>query len=80
MCIALDVGRSEAAINDPSRLVIKDIVPTFMSGNAFLDSASFMIGKDENAHGGFDVKKEGKLSMGVGRENVTGIMPLYLFK
>ena len=41
MCIGLDVGRSEAAIADPSRLIIKDIIPTFMSADCFLDSSAF---------------------------------------
>lgn len=80
MSLCLDIGRSEAAIADPSRLVIKDIIPTFMASDSFLDSASFSIGRDEEAHGGFKVSTTGKLAMGLGRENITGIMPLYLFK
>jgi len=43
MCLALDVGRSEAAIADPTKLVIKDIIPTFMSADSFLDSAAYKI-------------------------------------
>jgi len=39
MCIALDVTRSEAAIADPSKLVIRKIYPTFLSANSFLDAA-----------------------------------------
>ena len=79
MCLGLDVGRSEAAIADPSRLVIKDIIPTFMSADSFLDSAVFSLGRNEEAHGGFTVKNEGKLAQGIGRENITGVLPLYLF-
>ena len=41
MCLALDVARSEACIADPSRLVIKDIIPTFMTADSFLDSVVF---------------------------------------
>jgi len=60
MCLALDVSRSEACIADPSRLVIKDIVPTFMTGDSFLDSAIFSLRKDGEAHGGFGgTQKEG---------------------
>ena len=85
MCLALDVARSEACIADPSRLVIKDIIPTFMTADSFLDSAVFNLRKDSQAHGGFtgsSTTKEGeaKLAMGIGRENITGVMPLYLFK
>lgn len=54
MCLGLDVGRSEAAIADPTRLLIKDIIPTFMTADSFLDSATFKINKDAMAHGGFD--------------------------
>jgi hypothetical protein len=79
MCLGLDVGRSEAAVADPTKLVIKDIIPTFMSADSFLDSSAFMIKKDENAHGGFGVKNEGNLAMGIGREKITGVMPLFLF-
>ncbi|CDW75354.1 UNKNOWN [Stylonychia lemnae] len=80
MCLGLDVGRSEAAIADPTRLVIKDIIPTFMSADSFLTVAAFTIKRNEEAHGGYDVKNQGQLALGVGRENITGIMPLYLFK
>jgi hypothetical protein len=43
LCIALDVGRSEAAIVDPSKLVIKDVFLSFMSSDAFLDFAAFSL-------------------------------------
>lgn len=36
MCIGLDVVRPEAAIADASRLVIKDIFPTYMTAESFL--------------------------------------------
>ncbi len=80
MCLALDVGRSEAAIADPTKLVIKDIIPTFMTADSFLDSAVWKIQRDANAHGGFQVGEQGNLAMGLGRENITGVIPLYLFK
>ena len=80
MWLSLDVGRSEACISDPTRLLIKDVIPTFMTADSFLDSSIFSIGRNENAAGGFDAKQEGKLAMGVGRENITAVIPLYLFK
>jgi hypothetical protein len=85
MCIGLDVARSEACIADPSRLVIKDIIPTFMTADSFLDSAVFSLRKDASAHGGFSggagtETKEGQLAMGIGRERITGVLPLFLFK
>ena len=80
MCLGLDVGRSEAVVAEPSMLLIKDIIPTFMSADSFLDSSAFMIGRNEMNNGGFDKKSDGNLAMGLGRERITGIMPLYLFQ
>ena len=80
MCMCLDIHRPEASIADPTKLVIKDVTPTYMTATAFLDSAGFFLEKNEQAHGGFNAKTEGKLAEGIGRENVTGVMPLYLFK
>ena len=43
MCIGLSVVRPQAAIADPSRLIIKDIIPTYMTADSFLQSAQFNI-------------------------------------
>jgi len=80
LCLGLDIGRSEAAIADPSKLVIKDIIPTFMGADSFIDSASFKIDRNSMAHGGFDSRNAGSLAEGLGRENISGVLPLYLFK
>ena len=80
MCLALDVGRSEAAIADPTKIVIKDIIPYFITADSFLDSSIFYLKKDEDAHGGFDANNQGQLVVGVGRESITGVLPLYLFE
>ena len=50
-----------------------------MSGDSFLDSTVFMIDQNAEAHGGFGSKAEGHLATGVGREKITGVLPLYLF-
>jgi hypothetical protein len=54
-----------------------------MSAESFIDSSVFTLKQDAGAHGGFSgdkAKAEGKLATGVGREAITGVMPLYLFK
>jgi len=84
MCIGLEIQRPEAAIADPSRLIIRDILPTYISADSFLESARFMIEaaggvEQEKAHGGFNEKK-GHLALGLGRESITGVMPLYFFQ
>ena len=43
MCIGMEVQRPEAAIADPSRLNIRDIFPTYISADSFLESAKFKI-------------------------------------
>jgi len=78
-CISLEVERNEGCIADPSLLKIVKIVPTFMSSEAFLDSATFNIKQDPNTQG-FNQRNQGGLAMGVGRETITAVLPLYLFK
>lgn len=80
MCLCLSISRSEAVINDPTKLIINSIVPTFMSLDSFLDSSIFNLQKNQDASGGFDYKNQGELALGVGRESVSGVLPLYLFK
>ena len=92
MGIGLSIKRPEAAIADPTRLEILDIYPTYLSVDSFLESAKFKLmnsqGQAQNVHGGFSGKghedntnnKGAQLAMGVGRENLTGLLPLYLFK
>ena len=80
MCLTLDIKRSEAVISDPTKLVISQIIPQFMSLDSFLDSSIFNLKKHQDAAGGFDLKNQGQLAVGVGRENISGVMPLYLFK
>lgn len=36
MCLGLEVERPEAAIADPSRLIIKEIIPYFTSADSFM--------------------------------------------
>jgi len=79
MCVGLDVSRSEACIADPSRLVVKDIIPTFMTADSFLDSSVFALRRDGEAHGGFNSTGAG-LAQGLGRESINAVMPLFLFK
>lgn len=46
MCIGLSISRSEACINDPSKLIIHEIIPTFMSIDSFIDSSIFKLKKN----------------------------------
>lgn len=65
-----------------------DIVPTYLSVDSFLESAKFKLtnsyGNDQNVHGGFQGQqsavKDSQVALGVGRENINGLLPVYLFK
>ena len=76
ICLTLDVGRSEAAIADPSQIKIKKINQTLLSSGAFLNSVTFALADKNNAesvHGGFQ-KEElcASILQGLARENITG--------
>ena len=41
MCLGLSIARSQATIADPTKLVIKDVFPVYMSLDAFMKSSIF---------------------------------------
>ena len=93
MCIGLIIERPEAAVADPSRLKIMDIVATYATCDSYLDAARFKLAENDQesgvqneVHGGFkqgdadhDLPK-GQILKGLGNENINGILPLFLFK
>ena len=80
MCIGLEISRSLATINDPSRLIIRQVLPSFVSLDSFLESSIYNLKCNTDASGGFDYTKQGELSIGAGRESISGVLPLFLFK
>jgi hypothetical protein len=61
MSIGLSVRRPEAAIADPSRLIIEDIYPTYVSSEGFLDAAKFKLENGgPDSIGGFKVQASKK--------------------
>lgn len=59
MSIGLSVRRPEAAIADPSRLIVEDIFPTYVSTESFLDAAKFKIeNSGAESIGGFKATKQ----------------------
>jgi uncharacterized protein with von Willebrand factor type A (vWA) domain len=78
LCITFDIGRSELTIVAPSTAVIKEIYPTIMSAQSFLDSIKFRLKNNPMAHGGFDPSAQGKILGGVARENITGALPIFI--
>jgi len=80
LCICLDITRSEAAIADPTKLNIKKIIPNFLSADSFIDAAKFALAANPMAHGGFEKDNNAQILVGVGREDITGALPLFLFK
>lgn len=80
MCIGLSIARSQATIQDPSKLVIKDVFPEFLSLDSFLESSIYNLKMNQNAAGDFDLSSEAKLAVGTGRQDISGVLPLFLFK
>lgn len=81
LCIALDIERPEAAIMDPTRVIIKNIHSTMISAESFFSSVQFALTKSNNpvdCHGGFGKSYDAKILKGQSRENITGILPLYI--
>jgi hypothetical protein len=50
-----------------------------MSLDSFLDASIFNLKKNQDASGGFDYNLQGELALGLGRESVSGVLPLFLF-
>ena len=80
MCIGISISRSEATITDPTRLVINDVFPAYMSLESFLQSSIYNLKLNQDAHGGFDYQNQGCLAVGAGNQQISGVLPLYLFK
>jgi hypothetical protein len=78
--VCLEISRSEGAIVEASKLKIKRVIPTYMSLDSFLDSSIFNLKRHTDANGGFDIKNEASLALGLGRESVNAILPLFLFE
>ena len=41
MCLGLSIKRSEATITDPTKLIVKQVYPVYMSLDSFIESAIF---------------------------------------
>eukprot|EP00912_Choanoflagellata_sp_UC4_P001488 UC4_evm1s937 len=75
LCFTFDCGRSSAAVADPSKVVIKRILPSFITSEGFLDAAK-MAGA--GSLGDFDKNSQACVIRGEGREIISGALPLYI--
>jgi len=80
LCITFDMNRPEIAIADVTRITIKKIYPTIMSARAFMDSAKYALNKNSGASGGFSTETQGSIVKGIGSENITAVLPIYICK
>ncbi|KAG0263340.1 hypothetical protein DFQ27_001799 [Actinomortierella ambigua] len=81
ICLTFDVGRTPAAIADPSQLKIKSIGPTYITGSMYTEALQYSLGATdfpEEVHGGFDRANEANVVGGLARESITAVMPLYI--
>ena len=80
MCLGLSITRIQGTIQDPAKVFIKDVYPVFMGTDRFLESSIYKFHMNQDDEGGFDLRDEGKLAIEAGLENISGLLPLYLFK
>lgn len=52
LCLTFNIGRSQAAIVDPTQVVIKGVYPSFLTAGSFFHSTEFALKKNKLAHGG----------------------------
>lgn len=80
-CIGLDISRPEAAIADPSRLVIKHVYNTVVTADSFLEAVKYRltdsgsiinVDADQSVHGGFGRGKTARVLPGQANESLTG--------
>lgn len=48
MCIGIEAEKPDTAVADPSRMIIKNIVPTYATSESFLQSAKFQKKQESN--------------------------------
>jgi prolyl-tRNA editing enzyme YbaK/EbsC (Cys-tRNA(Pro) deacylase) len=85
VCLSVKISRNQSAIMDPSQLRINQIGNTIISSNSFLDSVQYKLDslksneqiEFEELHGGFS-GKNGSIVKGVAREDISGVIPLYI--
>jgi hypothetical protein len=75
MCFTFDCGRSPAAVADPTKVVIKKILPSYITSEGFLDAAK-MAGA--GSLGDFDKNSQACVITSEGREPISGALPLYI--
>jgi len=80
ICITFNVERSQAAIADPSQVVIKSVNKTQLTCESFMESAIFTKSheEDEKAPSFDKAVPASSLVKGLPEEIITGIMPLYI--
>jgi hypothetical protein len=77
LCITFDIGRPEVAIQDASRIIIKQIYPSIICASAFLDSIKYSMTLNPNNSGGFDTSFPGNIVKGASNETITAALPVY---
>ena len=77
LCLTFDIGRSQAAIMDPTQIIIKNVYPSLLTAGSFFYSTEYALKKNKLAHGGYEKHAEGMIVKGAASEPITGVMPLY---
>jgi len=77
LCLTLDLGRSQAAIADPTQMKIKKINQSFLTTDAFMNSVKYALDEAQSAedvHGGFSGSSfSASILKGLAMEDITGL-------
>ena len=72
------MDRPEAAINDPGRIRIKAINPTFISSPGLFDAIKYHLDLSNQNFGGFHKEEPIDPLKGASNERIIGAMPLFI--
>lgn len=83
MCLGIEIQRPEAAIADPSRIIVKRISTTLITAESFLNAVQYGLRPDSETnateiHGGFEIGESGCVIIGQSREIINGGLPLFI--
>lgn len=83
MCLGIEIQRPEAAIADPSRIIVKRISTTLITAESLLNAVLYGLRPEATVnatdiHGGFELGESGTVITGQSREIINGGLPLFI--
>jgi hypothetical protein len=79
-CIGINGSGTDVAIMNPYRYEVLAVTPTLLTYGGFIDAAYYEIKKNPEIIRKFDKGMTDQLAKGIAREDISGVVPLYLNK